>query len=96
MLQVFCAPSRYTQGRNATAHLGDEIRILGLSGPALIIGGRSAISLLSAAWRASLGEAGIPFTVFSFRGECSMVEIERGKAAAKEIGARIIIGAGGG
>jgi glycerol dehydrogenase len=96
MLQVFCAPSRYTQGRNATARLGDEIGKLGLSGPALIIGGRSAIVLLSAAWKASLGEAGIPFTIFSFRGECSMTEIERGKAAAKEIGARIVVGAGGG
>jgi glycerol dehydrogenase len=96
MLQVFCAPSRYTQGRNATACLGDEIRNLGLDGPALIIGGRSAISLLSATWRASLGEARIPFTIFDFGGECSLAEIERGKVAARETGARVIIGAGGG
>lgn len=96
MLQVFCAPSRYTQGRNATACLGEEIRNLGLEGPALIVGGRSAISLLSATWRASLGDAGIPFAIFDFGGECSSAEIERGKAAARETGARIVIGAGGG
>ncbi len=76
--------------------MGEEIGNLGLQGPALIVGGRSAISLLSAAWRASLGDARIPYTIFDFRGECSLSEIERGKAAATEIGARIIIGAGGG
>jgi glycerol dehydrogenase len=96
MLQVFCAPSRYTQGRNATAHLGDEIDNLDLKGPALIVGGRTAISLLSGAWRASLGDAGILYTIFDFRGECSSTEIERGKAAATETGARVIFGAGGG
>ena len=96
MLKVFCAPSRYTQGRNATERLGEEIANLGLEGPALIIAGRSAVSLLSGAWNASLTGAGIPFTVFHFRGECSRNEIERGKAAARETGARIVIGAGGG
>src|SRR5580658_6997883 len=96
MLQVFCAPSRYTQGRNATARLGEEIVNLGLEGPALIVGGRSAISLLSGVWKTALGDAGIPYTIFDFRGECSSAEIERGKAAARETGARIVIGAGGG
>ena len=96
MLRVFCSPSRYTQGRNATAKLGEEIRNLGLEGPALIIAGRSAISLLSGVWETSLGDAGIAYTVFSFGGECSASEIERGDTAARTIGARIIVGAGGG
>jgi glycerol dehydrogenase len=96
MLQVFCAPARYTQGRNATARLGEEIRNLGLSGPALIIAGRSAVSLLSEAWETSLGEADIPFTVLAFGGECSRTQIEHGKTAARDINARLIIGAGGG
>jgi len=96
MLQVFCAPGRYTQGRDATARLGEEISTLGLQGAALIVGGRSAISMLSDRWKTSLGDAGIPFTVLAFGGECSASEIERGKAAAREIGARIIVGAGGG
>jgi glycerol dehydrogenase len=96
MLKVFCAPSRYTQGKNATARLGEEIRNLGLDGPALIVGGRSAISLLSGTWKTSLGDAGISFQVFDFGGECSLSEIERGKAAAGHADARLIIGAGGG
>jgi len=96
MLQIFCAPSRYTQGRNATAHLGEEIVNLGLGGPALLIAGRSAVSLLSGIWATSLGEAGIAYSVFAFGGECSASEIGRGKAAAEATGARLIIGAGGG
>ena len=47
MLKVFCSPSRYTQGPHATAQLGEEIRGLGLEGPALIVAGGSAIRLLS-------------------------------------------------
>ena len=36
MLSVFCSPSRYTQGKGATAALGREMAALGLEGPALI------------------------------------------------------------
>ena len=50
MLAVFCSPSRYTQGKNATASLGKEIIGLGLRGPALVVAGRSAQRLLSSAW----------------------------------------------
>ena len=46
MLSVFCSPSRYTQGKNATASLGQEMVGLGLRGPALVVAGRSAIRLL--------------------------------------------------
>ncbi|MDE3196645.1 MAG: glycerol dehydrogenase [Acidobacteriota bacterium] len=96
MLSVFCAPSRYTQGRNATALLGPEMANLGLTGPALIVAGGSAIRQLTAAWQTTFAEANLSYTVFPFRGECSPSEIERGKSAAREIGARAIVGAGGG
>jgi glycerol dehydrogenase len=96
MLSVFCSPSRYTQGRNATASLGEEIVTLGLEGPALIIAGNRAIALLSETWQSSLNAAGLAHSIFPFGGECSLSEIERGKAAAEGAGARIIIGAGGG
>ena len=56
MLTVFCSPSRYTQGRNATLSLGKEMLTLGLRGPALIVAGNSAIRLLSDTWRLSLGD----------------------------------------
>ena len=96
MLSVFCSPSRYTQGRNATAALGSEMSALGLRGPALIAAGRSAAARLSEIWRRSLGDAGIRFAVYHFQGECSKAEIERVKTAAAECGAQAIVGAGGG
>src|SRR5438552_15768302 len=96
MLSVFCSPSRYTQGKNATASLGPEMARLGLEGPALIVAGRSAISLLSETWRCSLSEAGISYSLHRFGGECSRSEIERVTAAAGENRAGVIVGAGGG
>lgn len=96
MLSVFCSPCRYTQGKNATAALGAELRTLGLEGPVLILAGKSAIALLSDTWRRALGGAGIAYAVESFGGECSLPEIERVKAAARDQSARVILGAGGG
>src|SRR5215813_7445179 len=88
MLAVFSSPSRYTQGKNATAELGKEMKALGLEGPALIIAGRSALKLLSETWKQSLGVASIKHSVHLFGGECSLAEIERGKTEAKKQGAR--------
>jgi glycerol dehydrogenase len=96
MLSVFCSPTRYTQGKNATAALGQEMAGLGLRGPALIIAGRSAIRLLEATWQRTFKEAGITHAVQPFGGECSLAEIERGKAAAGRHRAGVIVGAGGG
>jgi glycerol dehydrogenase len=96
MLSVFCSPARYTQGKNATGALGREMVSLGLSSPALVVAGRSAVRLLDETWKRSLGEAGLRHAVHRFGGECSLAEIERVKAAAHQHGARVIIGAGGG
>jgi glycerol dehydrogenase len=96
MLSVFCSPSRYTQGKDATAVLGAEMTGLGLQGPALIVGGRSAIRLLSETWERTFAEAGIKFAVHPFGGECSLAEIERIKQAARQHKACVIVGAGGG
>jgi glycerol dehydrogenase len=96
MLSVFCSPSRYTQGKNATRFLGQEMATLGLTGPALIVASRSAVALLSDTWAQTLGDAAIPFAVSPFRGECSIAEIERIKAEALRQQSRVIVGAGGG
>jgi glycerol dehydrogenase len=96
MLKVFCSPSRYTHGPGATEQLSAELRTLGLSGPALIVAGRSAIRLLSETWTRTFSEAGIKHEVFPFAGECTAAEILRGSQAARAISARVIIGAGGG
>lgn len=96
MIAVFSSPSRYTQGKNATAELGREMQGIGLDGPALILAGHSAIRLLTDCWKTSLGSARIEFQVQLFGGECSLEEIERVKVAARKTQARVIIGAGGG
>jgi glycerol dehydrogenase len=96
MLSVFSSPSRYTQGKNATEALGSEMKKLGLDGPALIVAGRSAERLLAEAWARSLGGKRIAFEVHRFGGECSLAEIERVMAAARERKAQVIVGAGGG
>ena len=96
MLSVFCSPSRYTQGKNATASLGQEMAGLGLRGPALVLAGRSASKLLSSTWTATFNEAKINHAVHPFGGECSLAEIERVKATARQHKAQVIVGAGGG
>ena len=82
MLSVFCSPSRYTQGKNATSALGTEMVGLGLSGPALIVASRSPIRLLSETWKSTLAQAGIAYAVHEFGGECSLAEIEHGEKVA--------------
>jgi hypothetical protein len=72
-----CSPSRYTQGKNATASLGSEMLGLGLRGPALLVAGRSPSRLLSSTWQTTFSEAGIAQAVHPFGGECSPAEIER-------------------
>ncbi len=96
MLSVFCSPARYTQGKNATAALGQEMAGLGLRGPALIVAGRSAVRLLAGTWEETFGAAGIRHAVHPFGGECSLAEIQRVEAAAREHRAGVIVGAGGG
>jgi glycerol dehydrogenase len=96
MLKVFCSPTRYTQGPDATLQLGSEMHNLGLEGPALIVAGRSAIRLLSDSWATSFAHAGMDYSIFRFAGECTAGEIRRGDQAGRECGARVVIGAGGG
>jgi len=96
MLSIFSCPSRYTQGKNATESLGLEMTALGLTGPALIMAGKTAVKLLSETWRKSLGSAEIRYEVYPFGGECSLAEIERIKDSARQTQARVIIAVGGG
>jgi glycerol dehydrogenase len=96
MLSVFCSPTRYTQGKNATASLGREMTGLGLRGPALVVAGRSAARLLSDTWGRTFAEAGMAHAVHPFGGECSLAEIERVKESAGQHRAQVVVGAGGG
>lgn len=96
MLRVFCSPSRYTQGKNATQFLGQEMAALGLKGPVLILASNSAVAHLSRTWAQTLPDAGFAYQVVPFAGECSIVEIERVKAETCRQQAGVIVGAGGG
>ena len=96
MLSVFTSPSRYVQGRGATASLGAEMAALGLEGPVLVVAGRSAEAMLGAAWAESFRKAGLVHVVHRFGGQSSRAEIERVNEAARAAGARTIVGAGGG
>ncbi len=96
MLSVFCSPSRYTQGKNATAMLGKEMSYLGLRGPALLVAGNSVLQLLNSTWTATFREAGIAHVVHPFGGHCSIAEIDRVTNSARRHKAQVIVGAGGG
>ncbi len=96
MLSVFCSPTRYTQGRNATGSLGEEMARLGLPSPVLIVAGKSAQHLLTETWRKTLGDSHFVYAVHEFAGECSHAEIARIIASARRNGSATIVGAGGG
>lgn len=96
MLNVFCSPARYVQGRDATRSLASELKRLGLSGKALIIASRSPLDLLFEIWRDTFPTSGLSFDVLEFGGECSLAEIYRGKEEAGRIAASVVIGVGGG
>ena len=96
MLAVFCSPSRYVQGANATSELGSVLSAMGLTGPALIVASARVEAEIGATWAATLGSAGIPYVVHRFNGECTQDEIDAGVAAARAAGSTTVIGAGGG
>lgn len=96
MLTVFAAPARYVQGQNATAHLGSVMTEAGLTGPALIVASERLGREMREAWQQTFGDAGIPFSVHRFGGECSQSEIDLGIAAARTAGASTVVAVGGG
>jgi glycerol dehydrogenase len=96
MLSVFCSPSRYVQGRDATEQLGPEMVAMGFTGPALIVASPSPRRLLEAVWERSLGGAGVELGVHEFGGECTRSEVVAVASAGKALKAQVIVGAGGG
>ncbi len=96
MHAIFCAPSRYTQGPDATHSLGAELATLRLQGPVLVVTSRSPRARLEPIWHASLTAAGYAMHVHEVVGECTHAEIARIAAAATAAGCGVIVGAGGG
>jgi glycerol dehydrogenase len=96
MLAVFTAPARYVQGPDATESLGREMQTVGLTGPVLVVSGKSAAAALAPVWERTFREAGMSYAVHPFGGESSQSEIDRIIAAARGVKAATVVGVGGG
>lgn len=96
MLHVFSSPARYVQGRDATRALPEELKRLGLTGKAMMVASPAARRLLQGVWRETFPACGLDYDIYDFGGECSMAEIAKGRDAARQCSAGLIIGVGGG
>lgn len=84
---------RYIQENGACSLAGREAKLLGLK-KALLIGGKTALSLAGEKIKNSLAEAGIPCVTIEYRGYCNTEEAMR--FAKQFAGCDCVIGAGGG
>ena len=96
MLKVFCSPSRYVQGVDATRFLGVEMKRMGIAQQTLVIADRFVCEMMEPLWTEAFGQEKIVYSVVDFSGECSQEEINRCTKEARTRGARVIVGVGGG
>ncbi len=94
-LKVMLAPGRYVQGPGALDHMGEQLEILGLQNP-LILVSPSAKKAVGAAITQSLDARGLAYAFVDFGGECTRTEIERIKNVCVQGGHDAIINCGGG
>jgi glycerol dehydrogenase len=94
MQSILVAPGRYVQGVGACEEAGKQLALFGKK--ALVLGGKKSLGSVRDALKKSFAENGIEYLEELFGGECCDPEIERIVAVAKEKGADVIVGAGGG
>lgn len=94
MSRMLFSPGRYIQGPGAVREIGAHAARLG--GSALLIGGRTALSLCGPDIEASLAEQGVSCHQECFQGVSSRREITRLTELAAATGAEFIISVGGG
>jgi glycerol dehydrogenase len=94
MSRVLLSSGRYIQGAGAITEIGVHASRLGDS--ALVIGGKTALSICGAEIEASLGKNGISCHQELFAGVSSRKEISRLSDLAASCGANFIIALGGG
>ncbi|XVH33606.1 glycerol dehydrogenase (plasmid) [Haloferacaceae archaeon DSL9] len=92
--RLFRSPAAYLQGRDVLDTLGDHAHALGAT--ALVIGDDTVLGLIGDRAVESFENAGIDATTESFEGEASEAEITRLSEIARDRGADIVVGAGGG
>jgi len=69
---------------------------VGMVPPVLIIAGNSSRKIAESLWSQSMKRLGWEFQIQTFTGECTPLEIDAVTEKAKSIGAKSIVGAGGG
>ena len=94
MSLLFCSPGRYIQGAGAIREIGGHAVRLGSS--ALLVGGKTALSLAGPEIQASLADKNVACYQECFRGISSQSEIDRLVAIAVAKRADIVIAVGGG
>lgn len=92
--RVFISPSRYVQGNGALSHLAEYTSFYGDT--VLIVLSAGGKKRLAAAIEASRAAAPDQTFIEEVTGECTMDEIKRLAAIAKDMGADLIVGMGGG
>lgn len=94
MKRVLYFPSRYIQGPGTIDEIGHYAAPLGDG--ALVVGGKTALSICGAAIESSLAAKGIGCYQDVFRGVSSRKEVTRLSELARSHGANIIVAVGGG
>lgn len=94
MRKAFISPSKYVQGENELLNLGFYIKSLGES--ALVIGNSDDINRVQDKLDQTSKHFGVTLHLADFGGEATREEVDRLKKLAKEKGADVIVGLGGG
>jgi glycerol dehydrogenase len=94
-LKVLLAPLRYVQGRDALLCLGEQLQILGIRNP-LVLVDQNARPVVEPLIARGLGSVAIPFAFLDFAGECTWEEIGRIKNGCVRGSHDAIINCGGG
>ena len=95
MISAYISPSRYIQGAGAIEKIGEYVKPLGSR--ALIMGGKTALSVSGQKIREKLAESGVSTVAYSvYGGESTDSEMKRLAGIAEANGADVIIGVGGG
>ena len=94
MKSVLIAPHKYIQGRGALGELGAYLKLLGRR--PLVLWDAAVRNVVGATVETSLGAAGLEMVAVEFAGEATLEERARVGGIARERGADISVGIGGG
>ena len=94
MVKIIIAPNRYIQGPGIIKEIAKYIAQLGSN--FYFIGGPTALAIIKDKASVSLGERSLRYHFEKFTGECTRSSAEELSNKAKEFGAQVIVGVGGG